>query len=294
MMNGFFDGEFTIPALMLRRLGRVPQRPAILSTRGEFAGGALGLKNGRKRAYRALARGVRLHHDVWLHATSPIEAEDILKVYPYARQVLIAPNIRQLSRLPIAREIATSSGPLRLAFLGRITRVKNVDYALDVLSKVRSPIAFDIYGPVQDVDYWKECRRISARLPANITVTHKGEIANDAVPAMLAGYDLFFLPTMGENFGHAIVDALAAGVPVVISDKTPFQDLEQHGAGWSFPLGERKRFVETIETVATMGSQERSQLRTAARRFAERMIEKCDAVAMNREMLRTVLSVDAI
>jgi glycosyltransferase involved in cell wall biosynthesis len=97
------------------------------------------------------------------------------------------------------------------------------------------------------------------------------------------------LPTRGENFGHAILDALAAGVPVLISDKTPFENLEHHGAGWSFPLSEHGPFVERIEAVAAMGGDERFRLRTGARRLAEWIIEKGDAVATNRKMFNTVL-----
>lgn len=290
MLNGFFDREFTMPSLLLRRLGRIPRRPTILSTRGEFAEGALGLKRGRKWAYLGLARRLGLHRDVWLHATGPREAEDIRRAYPSSRGVLVAPNVRLLGALPAPRETGARLGPLRLAFLGRIARVKNLDVALRVLGTVRSPVAFDIFGPVGEAGYWQECQEIIATLPANVRVTHKGEIANAVVPATLAGYDLFFLPTRGENFGHAIFDALEAGVPVLISDQTPFQGLEREGTGWSLPLAEPGRFAEAIERVAAMSGEERLRMKAAARRLAERMIEESDAVTRNRAMLATVLA----
>ncbi len=294
MMNGFFDREFTLPALMLRRLGRIPRRPVILSTRGEFAGGALGIKGGRKRAYLALARRLGLHRDVWLHATGPGEAEDIRRVYPFSRGVLVAPNVRRLGPLPAPPEPRAGTSPLRLAFLGRIARVKNLDYALRVLGEVRSPVSFDIFGPVGEAGYWQECRAAIARLPSNVTVTHKGVIANEDVPATLASYDALFLPTKGENFGHAIFDALEAGVPVLISDRTSFQDLERHGAGWSLPLADPSRFAQVIEEVAAMSEADRQRMRAAARRLAERTIEEGGAVARNREMLATVLAASSI
>ncbi len=290
LLNGFFDPEFTIPALVLRRLGLIPRRPTVLSTRGEFSRGALSLKSGRKRAYLALARRLGLHRDVWLHATGAGEAEDIKRVYPFSRGVLVAPNVRILQPLPARPADKAPDAPLRLAFLGRIARVKNLDVALQVLGKVTSRIAFDLFGPVGEAGYWQECQRIIAMLPSNICVTHKGEIANAAVPATLAGYDLLFLPTKGENFGHAIFDALEVGLPVLISDQTPFRDLERSGAGWSLPLDELGRFAEAIESVATMREDERTRMRAAARRLAERKIEESDAVARNRDMLATVLA----
>lgn len=288
LLNSFYDREVTLPALVLRRLGLVPRPPAILSPRGEFSDGAMGLKTRRKTAYIAFARRLGLLGDVWLHATSEGEREDIRRHFPWARGYLIAPNIKTLAE-PVAATTRHDE-TCRLAFLGRISPVKNLDMALRVLRQVRSPIAFDIYGPTQERGYWRECQRIIAGLPSNVRVTHKGEIANVAVPATLAGYDLFFLPTRGENFGHAILDALAAGLPVLISDRTPFRELERHGAGWSLPLDEPARFAEVIETVAAMSADERLRLRAAARRLAERTVEEGNAVARNREMLATVLA----
>ncbi len=150
---------------------------------------------------------------------------------------------------------------------------------------------FDIFGPIQEADYWQACQRIIAKgLPENVRVTYKGEIANAVVPATLAGYDLFFLPTRGENFGHAIFDALEAGVPALISDQTPFCDLERHGAGWTLPLDEPERFVAAIDAVHRMAPDEFNRMRGAARFLAERTIEDSDAVAQNIAMLSTALS----
>lgn len=55
VLNGFFDREFTLPALIARRFGRGDTAPVLLSPRGEFTGGALSLKSGRKSAYSWLA-----------------------------------------------------------------------------------------------------------------------------------------------------------------------------------------------------------------------------------------------
>ncbi len=295
MMNGFFDREFTLPTLMLRRFGRVPRRPAIVSTRGEFASGALGLKYGRKGAYLQLARRLGLLSDVWLHATGQREAQDIETGFPFSRGVLVAPNVRTLGPLPLALgEAHGEPRPFRLAFLGRVSRVKNIDYALRVLASVTVPVQFDIYGPVEDAALEQECHQIIAGLPANAGVSWKGAIANEAVPDTLAAYDLLFLPTRGENFGHAILDALSVGVPVLISDQTPFQKLDEIGAGWSLPLANPAAFVRVIEDASGMTPGARGRLREAARRLAERVVRESNAVAANRGLLRNVLGDPAL
>ena len=297
MMNGFFDREFTIPALVLRRIGKALKRPAILSTRGEFADGALALKSVRKKAYFRFARSFGLVEDVWLHATGSREAEDVRSRCPFARGVLVAPNIRQIGKLSALRtstmQPSARSSLLRLVFLGRIARVKNLAYALEVLREVRLPVIFDIYGPIQDAGYWQECRAIIDQLPPHVSVNHKGEIANSQVPETLAQYELFFFPTHGENFGHAILDALSVGVPVLISDRTPFLDLERKGAGWSLPLNAKDAYVAAIDTFAGLQGATRARLEQGARSLAEQVIRESDAVSKSRAMIWRVLESDA-
>ena len=110
------------------------------------------------------------------------------------------------------------------------------------------------------------------------------------MPATLAEYDLFLLPTRGENFGYAIFDALEVGLPVMLSDLTPWQDLERIGAGWSLPLAEPDRFAAAIDRMAALAPAERNALRRAARSLAESSLQESDAVARNRAMLIDALS----
>lgn len=55
------------------------------------------------------------------------------------------------------------------------------------------------------------------------------------------------LPTKGENFGHAIFEALNLGKPVLISDQTPWRNLSAAGAGWDLPLDSQDAFVEALQ-----------------------------------------------
>ena len=105
-----------------------------------------------------------------------------------------------------------------------------------MITGLRGRITFNIFGPLEDMAYWEKCRRIIEKLPANIQGHYQGILDHDEVIRVMAMHDLFFLPTHGENFGHVIVEALAAGCPILISDQTPWRDLEKEGVGWDLPL----------------------------------------------------------
>jgi glycosyltransferase involved in cell wall biosynthesis len=289
-LNSMFDREFSLPALALRRLGLIARKPTLLSPRGEFGAGALDIKAGRKRLFFDIARRADLWRGVTLHATSEIEAADMTKGAAGANQIVVAPNIR----LPPDQTpfVASADGALRLAFVGRIVPVKQLDYALGVLGGVKARVNFEIFGPAEDEGYWRRCQEIIARLPPHVRARWHGETSNDGIIARLAETDLFFLPTAGENFGHAIFEALASGVPVLISDQTPWRDLEQSRAGWDLPLATPERFAAAIETLAATPEAARAEWRRGARDAARRWIENSGAIARNVAMLRAMIGAE--
>src|SRR5690554_6888758 len=72
------------------------------------------------------------------------------------------------------------------------------------------------------------------------------------IPDLLKDYHAVFLPSRGENFGHVILESFMAGRPVVISDQTPWRNLEEKQAGWDLPLAEIKQFSNVITELANM------------------------------------------
>jgi glycosyltransferase involved in cell wall biosynthesis len=77
--------------------------------------------------------------------------------------------------------------------------------------------------------------------------------------------DLFVLPTYSENFGMTVAEALAAGVPAIVSKGAPWQDLEQKRAGWWIDIGVdplehclNEALTQTPDTLAKMGQRGRA------------------------------------
>lgn len=299
-LNSFFSST-TVRTLLLRRLRLIPRRPVILAPRGEFSPGALALKWPKKRLYMSLARLLCLYEGIRWQASSEYEKADMLSVFPrflsgMRSSVSVAPNLLvskpvqiapdMLSLLPRASRSSTikSPGSLNAVFLSRISRKKNVDVALRLLSDVSGQVRFDIYGPIEDAQYWAECQALIAKLPPNVTARHLGALAPELVESVLSQYHLFVFPTRGENFGHVIWEALFAGCLLLISDQTPWRNLTERGVGWDLPLSSPDEFRRALEEAVRMDEATFTSRSLAAREMAIEVARDPATAEANRQL----------
>jgi glycosyltransferase involved in cell wall biosynthesis len=286
-LNSFFDPVFTVMPLLARRLGLFPKRRCVVAPRGEFSPGALRLKAPKKRAYLTASRTLGLYGNVIWQASSSQEAEDIRRVMGAAamdiRVVVNLPASADPETIPVHRP-RVEGEPLRVVFLSRISPMKNLEFAIEVLQQVQRPVTFDIYGPVREAGYWEHCRKLLTKLPRHVTASYRGGVEHDKVSSVLSGCDLFFLPTRGENYGHVIYEALAVGTPVLIADTTPWRGLADFGAGWDLSLAEPEAFSERIDRMANLSSSQLSEMRVRVSSFLQRYMAGSEMIQANRQL----------
>jgi glycosyltransferase involved in cell wall biosynthesis len=249
-LNSFWSFYFSILILMLKR-GRRLRAPVLLAPRGMLSTGALGLKSLKKRIFIFVSRLLGWHSGIVFHATTSQESVEIKTLFP-AASVHTAANVNALS--PLRRSDKKEANSVRFFYLSRIARVKNLHFALEALAVVPSDVAvsYDIYGNLEEASYWETCREIIRRLPDHVKVTYKGEIAFHHIQPVISQYHALLLPTLNENFGHSIVESLLSGCLVVISDQTPWNDVERAGAGFALPLSDARPFAIAVEAIARM------------------------------------------
>jgi len=228
----------TLPTLLAARLTRTP---LIVSPRGSFGPWGRRRRRVAKAPFNALLRRLA-RRGVTFHATAGPEAEDIRAVLGDVR-VAIVPNgvdAGEFRTLPTdagrwLRNVASlkaDDGPL-VGCLGRVHAKKGLEHlvrATPALVQQWPRIHALLAGP----DDGTERARLEA-LAAGLGIGERlhfldGMYGADRI-AFLAGLDVFVLPSLDENFGNAIAEALAAGTPVVASRHCPWPELETERCG---------------------------------------------------------------
>lgn len=286
-MNSLFDPVFTLLPVLISKISRRGARKVVIAPRGELSGSALKLKAAKKSVFLRLAKLSGFYSRVWWHASTTDEAAMVAAQFGASDRVMVARNLPSLrvNAAETSRKAAAPGDPLRVVFLARIGRMKNVDFALQVLAQCPIPIEFDVWGPIADAPYWRRCTEIIETMPKHVRVNYRGVADHASVGAVLADYDLFFLPTAGENYGQAIAEALQASTPILISDRTPWLGLEQHGVGWDLPLESGiQPFVDALKRARDMRDADNEAWRNRVGAFARAHRDDRAVLAANREV----------
>ena len=282
-LNSFFSPVFTMRVLALRRLGLLSEVPVVIAPRGELATGALGLKGIKKRIYLKLARFAGLYRRLKWQASGEHELKDIQAVMGSDTEVSIAPDLFVPSSHAACPSTSTKQpGSLKAVFLSRVVPVKNLLAVLQVLPDVKGDVELDVYGPLEDEAYWERCEKLVATMPGNVVVRYCGVVRHECVSTVLSTYDVFVLPTLGENFGHAILEALESGCPVLISDRTQWRNLRDAGVGWDLPLEQPDLLRKAMQVCVDMDAPAHDRLSRQAAEYAARSRSNETIVSQNR------------
>lgn len=244
----YLQGLFQSCVLPCLELAKQYSLKVVLAPRGELCAGAL-KKKYKKIPYIVYLRMRKLVRNIAYQSTSE-EETDAIKQYLKAKnnQIYFLTNIPSIPKKEYMRVIK-KRGEGKFVFLSRIHPKKNLISAIDYMKGVQGNVVFDIYGPIEDEEYWKVCKQKINELPANIVANYCGLIGHEKVQEIFSRYDAFLFPTFSENYGHVIAEALSVGTVVIISDQTPWTDVNESKAGWANSLDNKKGFERAIQTV---------------------------------------------
>lgn len=284
-LNSFFFYNLDIATVVLSKLKRLTAKRIILAPRGQFSQGALGLKSAKKKLYIKVAKALGLYKDIMWHATSEMEKKDIELILGRNVTIKVANNLTTDYRgLKYDKDLEKQSGELKIVFVSRIHPKKNLKKAIESLKDLDGNVGFNIYGPLEDKEYWTECEQVINSLPQNIDVRYRGLLDHAEIMGVFKEHHVFLFPTLGENFGHVISEALIGGCPVILSDQTPWRGLEELGVGWDIALSDEDKFRKVLKHCLDLSKEEYKSLSMNAFEYGKKHSNRQDDIRKTYEL----------
>lgn len=237
--------------------------PYLVSLRGGLDGVALRHKAVRKRLYMALVQRRLLRSAAALHSLTSVEATQATAL-GVGTPVTVIPNgvpsdlqqaVDELDSAPFLERSPRLDGKRVILFLGRLAANKGLDLlarSFVDITKQFDDAALLIVGP-NEGDTQARATRLLTEAGVIDRVTFTGALAGNDKLAALACADVFVLPSHAEGFSNAVLEALAAGLPVVISEHCNFPEVAECGAGFIV----RNDVREIGDAVSTLLGDER-------------------------------------
>ena len=270
MQDGAFDlvhihEAWHYPGFVAFRAARKHDVPYVLSPHGEFDEFCLGQKAFKKKMYMGMVQDQFLNAADALHALTVSEMAS-LSALGYKTPVFVAPvgidpcpfeHLSDISGFLAA--YPELSGKFVILFMGRLHSKKGLDvlarsYAR-IASKYRNTVLL-VAGP-DEGGTQKKMEAILKTSPASSSTVFTGLLTGRNKLAALRCADLFVLPSYSEGFSTAILEALAAGLPVVISKQSNFPEVSEHNAGFVVEPND----VAVTEAISTLLSDEQLRAR---------------------------------
>jgi glycosyltransferase involved in cell wall biosynthesis len=263
---GIFSWQYNIVPLLFCKA-----KKKILSVRGMLHTGALSQKRLKKRLFLQLLKIINIKKNTSFHATDNAEAVFIRKEFGEAAQIYIAGNFAKV--MQHTNLFHKEANILKLITIALISPMKNHLLVLNALANCTANIEYNIYGPIKDTDYWELCKKQIAMLPSNIIVKYHGEINPTQIENVLAQKHVFIMPSKSENFGHALVEALSAGKPIITSKATPWNNLLDNKAGINCNEDEQS-INNAIKFFAEMNDETYQQFANGSLQYATKKNDK--------------------
>lgn len=278
--NSMFSLGYTIKPLMYFQAKTKVKN--IIAPRGMLGAGALVIKPMKKKIFLGFAKFLLLKNIIW-HTSTDQEAKEVKNVFGDGAKIFVAQNI---SSEPGKRELQEGfkkENELKLVFISRVSEKKNLIYFLRLLSSLKelTELQFDIFGPIEEDDYWCKCLNY---IDKDSRVAYKGILSPDKINETLKKYQFYVLPSFNENYGHSIVEAINIGVPVIISDQTPWVGLEEEQVGFDLSLHDISSWKLKMEYAYSMGDNQYKKWSQSCFKYSNKTFVNKDIINSNIDL----------
>ena len=247
---------------------RVLQRPLLISPRGMLTPWARQYRGLKKQLAWWLYQRRDLRRAQVLHATSPAEAEGFRKA-GFSQPIAVVPNGVAVPGEARSSKLETRNSKLRtVLFLSRIHPVKGLVNLIEAWAQIK-PAGWRVVVAGDDENgHRRELEEMIGQRQLVGQFEFTGPVSGETKLKLYERADLFVLPSHTENFGIAIAVALAAGLPVITTRGTPWEELESRRCGWWVEIG-AEPLANALQQAFQMSDAERRELGQRGRKLIE-------------------------
>lgn len=268
-VQGIFSLNFSIYPLLWWK--QYSTGLMIVAPRGMLHSTALSVKPFKKRLFLTITKFMGWYDDVFFHSTDSKESSQIRNNFRQTVKIKEASMLPKMLNIEGLKPREKITQQLNLVCVSRISKEKNILFLLEVLKNIDFPIRISFLGPFEDNKYFETFISTLSRLPDNIFSKYYGNVKPKEISNILIKNHVFVSPSLGENYGHAIAEALTLGLPAIISKNTPWTGLSEGHAGNNLPL-EVKSFVDEIEKFYNMNTRDFTNMQRGAHQYIKEKI----------------------
>lgn len=163
-----------------------------------------------------------------------------------AEKVFSVPLGTNLPEIPLVDK--REAGIFDFVFVGSVRRLKGVDLLLDAFEELKRdevPVRLTMIGGIVEAD-------LAVRVQEMANVTHRPFMQQSDLLSAIAQYDCLILPSRFDSFGMVVPEAMAVGVPAIVSDHVGAKCIiEQHPeAGWIVPCDKDALKTQILKLIA--------------------------------------------
>lgn len=250
--------------------------PVVWSPHGMLTQWAFRFKWWKKWPVWHLYQKRDLEESALVHVTAESEVEDVRRV-GLTRNIAIVPlGVRLPSDTCVKSSVfhGTFNQPqqnkktMTLLYVGRVAKIKCLDHLLRALAESRlKNCRLRVVGPDQE-GHMVQLKSLAKALGVDERVDFAGPRYGEALAREYASADCFILPSHSENFGSVVLEALAAGLPVIASKGTPWKILEDKQCGF-WVENDSRSLSEAILKMMELGAAARLTMGARGRQFVE-------------------------
>ncbi len=271
-ISSFFNPKFSLIPIIFSFLFN---NRIMIAPKGELFDEALSNKKLKKSFYIFFIKIFNFFLNINWHATSVSEKSQIKKIFNHKNDyVTICSNIVEINNKTHFYNKIKKKNALRIIIPCRITPIKNIYRTILSLKKLEGNIDVHIFGVIDDLKYWKKCENEILKLSRNIRVKYKGSVTSEELFRIYPKYNIFLMPSMSENFGYSIFEALSFGLPVIIGKNNPWTNLERLKIGFNVDPYNISDISKKIQSYVNMIEEDFKIIRKNCKLFTENFSKK--------------------